>query len=60
LSKFKELMTQERLTEQEVLKKKQYVKVCSLKMENSSLKYSELATLLNVSHPFLNRKLAAC
>lgn len=36
----------------EVLKKKQYVQVCTLTLENSNQKYSDLAALLNVSIPF--------
>lgn len=30
------------------MKKKQYVQICSLKLEASSYKYSELAKLLNI------------
>jgi hypothetical protein len=42
-------MEKERLTKEEVLKKKQYVQICSLELENSNYKYSDLALLLNVS-----------
>ena len=42
-------MTQENLTKEEVLKKKQYVQICSLTLENSNHKYSDLAALLNIS-----------
>jgi translation initiation factor 3 subunit M len=31
-----------------VIKKKQYVQICSLKLENSNYKYTELAKTLNI------------
>lgn len=54
LSKYTGLMEKERLSKDDVLKKKQYVQICSLKLETSNHKYSDLASLLNVSD--LDRK----
>lgn len=33
---------------EEVVKKKQYIEVCLLSLENTNKKYSDLATILNV------------
>lgn len=49
VSQYSKLITDERLTMDEVLKKKQYVQVCTLTLENSNHKYSDIAALLNVS-----------
>jgi hypothetical protein len=49
VSQFSQLIANEKLSMDEVLKKKQYVQICTLKLENANQKYSELASLLNVS-----------
>jgi hypothetical protein len=43
VGQYKDLICSERLTIEEVLKKKQYVQICSLQNENASYKYSDLA-----------------
>lgn len=48
MSHYSKLIQDEKLTVEEVLKKKQYVQICSLKLEAASYKYSELAKLLNI------------
>jgi hypothetical protein len=48
IEQFKNLIAEERLTLDEVLKKKQYVQICSLSLENSNHKFDDLAKLLNV------------
>jgi hypothetical protein len=45
---YAELMKAEHLTMDEVIKKKQYIQICSLKLENTNHKYSDLASMLNV------------
>src|SRR3569833_140915 len=40
VKKFSQLMQEERLTNEDVLKKKQYVQICSLQLEISNHKYS--------------------
>lgn len=52
VTQFQKLISEERLTLDEVLKKKQYVQVCTLTLENSNQKYSDLSALLNVSNRF--------
>ena len=46
---FQKLMTEEKLEMEDVIRKKQYVQICSLKLENSNHKYEELAAILNIS-----------
>jgi hypothetical protein len=41
-------MTEEKLEMEDVIKKKQYVQICSLKLENSNHKYGDLANILNI------------
>ena len=41
-------MTQEKLEMEDVIKKKQYVQICSLKLEESNHKYEDLAQILNI------------
>jgi hypothetical protein len=48
VSGFKNLMEQEKLAMEDVIKKKQYVQICSLKLENSNHKYADLASILNI------------
>jgi hypothetical protein len=50
LGQYQALITQERLSKEEVIRKKQYVEICSLKLEHSNYKYSEIAKLLNVTN----------
>lgn len=45
---FTKLMTDEKLQIEDVLRKKQYVQICSLKLEASNHAYSELAAILNI------------
>jgi hypothetical protein len=40
---FKNLMEEEKLAMEDVIKKKQYVQICSLKLENSNHRYEDLA-----------------
>jgi hypothetical protein len=49
VKQFKKLMEEEKLNLEEVTRKKQYVQICSLKLENSNHKYSDLAKNLNIS-----------
>lgn len=46
---FQKLMSEEKLEMEDVIRKKQYVQICSLKLENSNHKYDELAAILNIS-----------
>lgn len=46
---FQKLMSDEKLEIEDVIRKKQYVQICSLKLENSNHKYDELAAILNIS-----------
>ena len=48
VSGFKNLMDHEKLSMEDVIKKKQYVQICALKLENSNHKYSDLADILNI------------
>jgi len=45
---FQKLMTEEKLEMEDVIRKKQYVQICSLKLENSNHKYEDLANILNI------------
>lgn len=45
---FQSLMALEQLSLQDVLRKKQYVQICSLKLEDSNHSYDELASILNI------------
>lgn len=49
LSQFDQLMKEEKLTKEDLVLKKSYVQICSLNTEKTNFKYSELATLLNLS-----------
>jgi hypothetical protein len=51
---FKNLMDEERLSLDEVIKKKQYIQICSLHVENSNYKYHDLAQLLHVILQFIH------
>ena len=42
-------MDQEKLAVEEVIRKKQYVQICSLNLDNSNHKYQDLAQILNIS-----------
>lgn len=42
-------MNEEGLTEEEMLRKKTYVQICSLSTETTNFKFTDLASLLNVS-----------
>ena len=46
---FQKLMEEEKLEVEDVIRKKQYVQICSLKLEDSNHKYDDLAGILNVS-----------
>lgn len=48
LSKFADLMKQEKLTKEDLVLKKSYVQICSLNTEKTNFKYTELGTLLNL------------
>ena len=50
LSNYRDLMTTEGLTEQELIVKKSYVQICTLNTQVTNFSYTELAQLLNVSH----------
>lgn len=41
-------MAEEKLEMEEVIKKKQYVQICSLKLHNSNHRYEELAATLGI------------
>lgn len=46
---YTKLMSEEKLALEDVIKKKQYVQICSLKLDKSSnFKYDELAAVLNI------------
>ena len=45
---FQRLMTEEKLDMADVIRKKQYVQICSLKLENSNHRYEDLARILNI------------
>jgi tryptophan 2,3-dioxygenase len=49
LGSFSALMKAEGLTEEDVIRKKSYVAICSLATENTNFKYSDLAALLNIA-----------
>ena len=46
---FTKLIEEENLSIDDVIKKKQYISICSLKLDNSNQKYSDLAKMLNVT-----------
>jgi hypothetical protein len=46
---FAKLMAEEKLDMEDVIRKKQYIQICSLKLENSNHAYSDLATILNIT-----------
>ena len=46
---YKDLVKNENLKMEEIIKKKQYVDICSLKLDQSNHSYTEIANLLNVS-----------
>mmetsp|Transcript_29913 Transcript_29913/g.22163 ORF Transcript_29913/g.22163 Transcript_29913/m.22163 type:complete len:94 (+) Transcript_29913:846-1127(+) len=48
LKTFEGLMKQEGLSREEVLRKRSYVRICSLAITQSNHKYSDLANLLNM------------
>ena len=50
LSNYRDLMTTEGLTEQELIVKKSYVQICTLNTQVTNFTYTELSQLLNVSH----------
>lgn len=41
-------MDAEKLAMEDVIRKKQYVQICSLKLDNSNHKYDDLANILNI------------
>ena len=53
---YKDLVQKENLKMEEIIKKKQYVEICSLKLDQSNHSYTEIANLLNVSsfYPLLS------
>lgn len=48
LSEYRDLMTKEGLTEQELVIKKSYVQICSLNTQVTNFSYQELSQLLNI------------
>ena len=50
---YKDLVKNENLKMEEIIKKKQYVDICSLKLDQSNHSYTEIANLLNVSILYL-------
>ena len=46
---FSKLMEEEKLDYEDVIRKKQYVQICALKLENSNHKYDDLAATLNIA-----------
>lgn len=48
ISQYKTLMESERLNESDVLLKKTYVEICSLKTDKTNYSYDELSSLLNI------------
>lgn len=46
---FQKLMTEEKLNVEDVIHKKQYVQICSLKLEKTNYGYDDLAATLNIS-----------
>lgn len=46
---FSKLMEEEKLDVEDVIRKKQYVQICALKLENSNHKYDDLAATLNIA-----------
>ena len=49
VKQYQKLISEENLSMDDIIKKKQYVQVCSLSLEQSNHKYEELAKALNVS-----------
>ena len=49
LNEYRDLMTNEGLTEQELVIKKSYVQICTLNTQVTNFTYVELGQLLNVS-----------
>ena len=45
---YSKLINDEKLTLEEVIKKKQYIQICALNLDNSNHKYADLANTLNV------------
>ena len=59
LNEYRDLMTNEGLTEQELVVKKSYVQICTLNTQVTNFSYAELAQLLNVSRTQGSRPSAA-
>ena len=45
---YESLIQEEHLSMEDVIKKKQYIQVCSLKLDSSNHSYDQLATILNI------------
>jgi cell shape-determining protein MreC len=48
VKQYQSLYTEEHLTMEDIVRKKQYVQICSLSLEQSNHQYEELAKTLNV------------
>lgn len=48
MSEYRDLMTNEGLTEQELVVKKSYVQICTLNTQVTNFSYTELSQLLNI------------
>lgn len=48
VSSYQKLITEEKLNLEEIVKKKQYIEICNLNLDNSNHKYLDLANTLNV------------
>lgn len=53
MNEYRDLMTNEGLTEQELVVKKSYVQICTLNSQQTNFAFTELSQLLNVSLPNL-------
>jgi len=49
VKQYQKLISDEHLNMEDIIKKKQYVQICSLQLDQSNHKYEELASILNVN-----------
>lgn len=54
VSTFNGLITEEKLEMSDVIKKKQYIQICSLKLDQSNHKYDDLSKILNVISSYIS------
>ena len=49
VKQFEKLISDEKLSMEDIIKKKQYIQICSLKLDDSNHKYEDIAKILNIN-----------